>query len=268
MPLDDSSELFDVVDEATGEPLLVAEETAAAEAGEAEGGAARGDGDANGHAAKTSTSTSTEKSTKEGKKRRTVPRGVAHATGTWHASVYVHLSRKRDGAFLIQRRSAKKDVCPLLWDLACAEHVRAGESSLAAAAARGLAEELGVQLEGSLERLGAPLGPPRQAVLRIEGPPLVWDREVVTSFWLRDFEVGFDDDDDDDDDSVEGVEGEGVEREESKGAIKFDEAEVSEVRWVSPSELRREVEEAPERFTPWFLAELRARPELLLQEKK
>ena len=50
MPLDDSSELFDVVDEATGEPLLVAEETAAAEAGEAEGGAARGDGDANGTA--------------------------------------------------------------------------------------------------------------------------------------------------------------------------------------------------------------------------
>ena len=53
---------------------------------------------------------------------------------------------------------------------------------------------------------------------------------------------------------------------EEEGAIKFDEAEVSEVRWVSPSELRREVEEAPERFTPWFLAELRARPELLLQQ--
>ena len=54
------------------------------------------------------------------------------------------------------------------------------------------------------------------------------------------------------------------EEEKEKETIKFDEDEVSEVRWVLPAELKKEVEEHPERFTPWFLAELRARPELLL----
>ena len=242
MPADDSLELFDVVCPSTGEPLFVSE----LDKGPEEAGAAAGGGDGSVDAAKGKTPTSS-------KRRLTVPRGLAHADGTWHASVYVHLSRAQDGAFLLQRRSSNKDVCPRLWDLACAEHVASGETRFAAAL-RGLEEELGLASVGA-ERLGRQLGPPRQAELRIEaGPsrPLVWDREVVTSYWLRDFEAG--------------KSGKGGESDEN--IIKFDEDEVSEVRWVLPAELRRETEESPERFTPWFLAELRARPELLLPRRQ
>jgi isopentenyldiphosphate isomerase len=258
MPADDSRELFDVVDELTGEPLFVDDEgggevaEGSARAGDegGEDGVEGIDDDDDAEEGKPSTS----RNSRRKKKRLTVPRGVAHSTGTWHASVYVHLSRATDGAFLLQRRSREKDVCPLKWDLACSEHLSSGESA-AEAALRGLSEELG--LAGiSAERLGDPLGPPRQAVLRIEGAekdkPRVWDREVVRSFWLRNFF------------SSPEEEGEG-EGEEKQDAIAIDEDEVEEVRWVSPSDLREEVEseDAGERFTPWFLAELRARPELL-----
>lgn len=243
MPADDSLELFDVVCPTTGEPLLVSE------SGEGSGAEARAGGGGGDSVADAERKTSTSTSTSPKRRRLTVPRGVAHATGAWHASVYVHLSRKRDGAFLLQRRAERKDVCPLLWDLACAEHVASGETRLEAAL-RGLREELGLSAGArrgsavSAERLGPPLGPPRQAVLRIEGPPLVWDREVVTSYRLRDF----------------CERGDGGEEE----TIKFDEDEVSEIRWILPAELKKEADEHPERFTPWFLAELRARPELLL----
>lgn len=236
MPADDSLELFDVVCPSTGEPLLVSDEGGEIAKGpEAQEAEVAGGGDDSVGKGKTSTSSSTTV--------QTVTRGFAHANGTWHASVYVHLSRARDGAFLLQRRSAAKDVCPALWDLACAEHVSSGETR-AGAALRGLAEELGLERVGA-DRLGPPLGPPRQAVLRTEGPPRpVWDREVTTSYWLRDL----------------GGDGDGA------AGVAFDKDEVSEVRWVLPAELKREIAEGPERFTPWFLAELRARPELLLQQ--
>ena len=247
MPADDSLELFDVVCSTTGEPLIISNErvgeVVAGGPGAEEAG--RGGDDDSVIDAEEKTSTSS-------KQRLTVPRGVAHANGTWHASVYVHLSRAKDRAFLIQRRSPKKDVCPGLWDLACAEHVASGESRIVAAL-RGLEEELGLGRIGA-DRLGGQLGPPRQAVLRMEGPPLVWDREMVTSYWLRDFA------------SSEAGGGEkpgGGEEEEEEATIKFDEDEVAEVRWILPAELKKEVKEGPERFTPWFLAELRARPELL-----
>ena len=267
MPADSSLELFDVVCPSTGEPLLVSESGAVVEEGsgaETRRGGDSVEDDAKGETSRTST-------TSTASKRLTVPRGLAHANGTWHASVYVHLSRARDGAFLLQRRSARKDVCPRLWDLACAEHVASGETRLEAAlrglgVAVGLGPAPGGAAAGvSAERLGRPLGPPRQAVLRIEGPPLVWDREVVTSYWLRDFF-----------EEARGAgggggggggngekPGRGGERGGGEETIKFDEDEVSEIRWVLPAELKKETEGHPERFTPWFLAELRARPELL-----
>ena len=273
MPADNSLELFDVVCPSTGEPLFVDDESGdevvaeGPEAAEARGGGGGGGDSADAEEGKTSTSMTSKR------RRLTVPRGLAHADGTWHASVYVHLSRAKDGAFLLQKRSPRKDVCPSLWDLACAEHVASGESRVEAAL-RGLGEELGLG-RGSVvigaERLGGQLGPPRQAVLRIEGPPLVWDREVVTSYWLRDF---FGKEEDKEEASSGGGGGGSSEKpgggggsseeEKEKETIKFDEDEVSEVRWVLPAELKKEVEEHPERFTPWFLAELRARPELLL----
>lgn len=252
MPADDAKELFDVVDEVTGEPLFVSESGQVLDRPAEAGGGARGDGGggvADSADGKSRPSTSTSTSTK---KSLTVPRGLAHSNGTWHASVYVHVSRKSDGAFLLQKRSAKKDVCPLRWDLSCAEHVASGEGRVEAAL-RGLKEELGMGSNGiDAERLGRALGPPRKAELRLEGPPLVWDREVVTSYWLRDLDVG---------ESESGGGG-------GAPVVRFEEDEVSEVRWVSQSELKREVEEAPERFTPWFVADLRARPELLLLEEK
>lgn len=265
MPADDAEELFDVVDPITGDPVFVEEEEDAA------AGRRRGSDDNNYNNADDDKNTNNDAKRKPNNKKLPlrVPRGVAHATGTWHASVYVHVSRSSpDGrSFLLQRRSASKDVCPLLWDLACAEHVAAGETRTAAAL-RGLREELG--LRGiSEDRLGGALGEPRQAALRIEGPPLVWDREVVTSYWLRGLEGvvigggGGDDGGDDDDDDVDDDDNEKGDS-KTKTRIVFDEQEVCELRWVSPQALKKEVEDSPRSFTPWLVEELKKRPELFL----
>jgi isopentenyldiphosphate isomerase len=52
----------------------------------------------------------------------------------------------RDDELLWQLRSAAKTVMPLTWDIACAGHVQAGDTPLAAAH-RELAEELGFDVE-------------------------------------------------------------------------------------------------------------------------
>lgn len=158
----------------------------------------------------------------------TAPRALCHTTGIWHASAYVFVT-DGGGRHLLQRRADAKDVAPGRWDMAATEHVAAGET-VAAAAVRGLGEELGVAVDAAA--LGPPLGPPRRAELR-QGP--VWDREVVTTFWLRGW----------------------------GGGVEPDPTEVAATRWVRPAALRVELAASPSSFTPWLLDELMLRPELL-----
>ena len=70
------------------------------------------------------------------------PRSHVHQTGDWHRSIHVWVLNDQQ-ELLIQRRSFDKENHPGLWDVSCAGHITAGDSSLQAAV-RELKEELGL----------------------------------------------------------------------------------------------------------------------------
>ena len=76
-------------------------------------------------------------------------RSHVHRDGDWHRAVHiwvVHVGRRQ---ILIQLRAACKDSFPSHWDVGCAGHLSAGETSEAAAAGE-LQEELGLQAKGEV----------------------------------------------------------------------------------------------------------------------
>ena len=150
-----------------------------------------------------------------------VPRKRAHREGILHRTVYVLLSRERDGQreVLLQQRHADKAIYGGRWDLSAAEHVSPGET-YAAAAARGLAEELnitGCTLRETLppsKRVLDCVSSAGQRVLDVEFVPLwegEWDDECVP-----------------------------------------DGVEVAAVRFVAWEEVTEWVRARPDDFTPWF----------------
>ena len=68
---------------------------------------------------------------------------AVHQRGDWHRTVHIWICSCQ-GHLLLQRRSLNKQASPGLWDVSCAGHISAGETSLAAAA-RECMEELGFQ---------------------------------------------------------------------------------------------------------------------------
>lgn len=78
------------------------------------------------------------------------PRGEVHAKGLRHRAVHVFVFNKH-GELWLQQRSHLKDVHPRRWDSSAAGHLDVGES-YAAAAARELKEELGI--EAATEHIG------------------------------------------------------------------------------------------------------------------
>jgi 16S rRNA (adenine1518-N6/adenine1519-N6)-dimethyltransferase len=70
-------------------------------------------------------------------------RGVVHQRGLQHRGVHVFLVTP-EGKLLVQQRGRQRGTCPLALDCSVSEHVKAGEG-YAEAAARGLAEELGLR---------------------------------------------------------------------------------------------------------------------------
>ena len=69
----------------------------------------------------------------------------AHKNGWWHNTIHVWLYTK-NGEILLQQRSHKKTIFPLLWDVSAAGHIDAGESFVDAAI-RETKEELGLELK-------------------------------------------------------------------------------------------------------------------------
>ena len=67
-----------------------------------------------------------------------------HEKGYFHRAIHVFV-RKDEKTWFLQRRSARKDLDPLLWTTTCSGHVDAGESYLMAAM-RECEEELGLNL--------------------------------------------------------------------------------------------------------------------------
>ena len=77
-----------------------------------------------------------------------ISRNEAHSKGLWHKTVHVWL-QNRTGEILLQKRAATKESHPGLWDISCAGHVGAGDSS-SETAVRELREELGISIAANV----------------------------------------------------------------------------------------------------------------------
>jgi isopentenyldiphosphate isomerase len=76
-----------------------------------------------------------------------------HATGLFHHTAHLWLYTK-NGHILLAQRSAKKMICPLLWDVSVAGHIDAGETPKQATV-RETKEEIGLTLhETDLHSIG------------------------------------------------------------------------------------------------------------------
>lgn len=144
-----------------------------------------------------------------------------------------------DNKVLLQRRSEKKKIGRLQWDLSLAEHLTPGES-FREAAVRGLREELGLSLEDIVEDAGKQLVGKNEVHRReLHGVDSLGnefhDVELVQSFFCHSWR-----------DSAGLAE-----------MARFDDGEVSEVRFVDSDALMGMFDEDPEGYTAWLRAESR-----------
>ena len=139
----------------------------------------------------------------------------AHRDGGVRHRAFSVMLRNGKGEWLLQRRAAGKYHFPGLWSNTCCSHPRPGEGAEEAAHRR-LREELGVDC-------------PLEEAFVFEY------RATSEATGLTEHEV---------DHVFTGT---------WEGEVKVDPEEVGEVRWLDGEALEREMAEAPERFTPWFL---------------
>ena len=82
-----------------------------------------------------------------------VPKSEIHSFGHLHNTAHVWLYNA-NGDILLQQRSSKKLICPLLWDVSVAGHVDSGETP-EEAAVREAEEEIGIDLNRhKLKKIG------------------------------------------------------------------------------------------------------------------
>ncbi len=80
-------------------------------------------------------------------------KSVIHQKGYHHNTAHIWFYTC-DGHILLSQRSAKKTICPLLWDVSVAGHIDAGES-IETAAIRETKEEIGLMItKESLNKIG------------------------------------------------------------------------------------------------------------------
>lgn len=75
-------------------------------------------------------------------------RSLAHATGLWHRTVHIYLFREVSDSiqFLVHLRSKNKDMHPNCWDTRFGGHLKAGESVESTVESE-LLEEVGLELK-------------------------------------------------------------------------------------------------------------------------
>jgi isopentenyl-diphosphate delta-isomerase len=149
---------------------------------------------------------------------------VVHRTGLLHQAVHVLLEDAGTGQrVLVQKRAAAKRIAPSLWDISCAEHLQPGES-MEDGARRGVMEELGVEVK-ELRLL-------RET--RLFRRTYAFDGETYhDNEFIACYGAAID----------------------SKQPLTIDHSELSETKWLDRSELRRQLREMPDDFTPWFVDE-------------
>ncbi|WP_179346546.1 NUDIX hydrolase [Winogradskyella ursingii] len=87
---------------------------------------------------------------------RTALKSEAHKNGWYHNTIHLWLYTKK-GEILLQQRSRKKAIFPLLWDVSVAGHIDAKET-IEQAALREAEEEIGIKLKSDhLEKIGVEL---------------------------------------------------------------------------------------------------------------
>ena len=74
-----------------------------------------------------------------------VSRNEVHGKGLWHGTVHIWI-RDINGDLLFQKRALSKKSHPGLWDISCAGHISAGDTSCGAAV-REMMEELGIKAD-------------------------------------------------------------------------------------------------------------------------
>ena len=80
-------------------------------------------------------------------------KSVIHQKGHYHHTAHIWLYTNK-GEIILSQRSAKKTICPLLWDVSVAGHIDAGESIIHGAL-REMQEEIGLTLsENDLTKIG------------------------------------------------------------------------------------------------------------------
>ncbi len=105
-------------------------------------------------------------------------RSEVHRKGLWHRTVHVWMFNEK-GDVLLQKRSGLKESHPGLWDISCAGHISAGETSMGTAI-KELNEELGVIVqEKDLELLFS------QKIIFILQNGRYIDREVHDTYLLK-----------------------------------------------------------------------------------
>lgn len=80
-------------------------------------------------------------------------KSVIHQKGYYHNTVHIWFYTD-GGEILLAQRSAKKTICPLLWDVSVAGHIDAGET-IKQAAKREIKEEIGIKIsKKKLKKIG------------------------------------------------------------------------------------------------------------------
>ncbi|RZN84096.1 MAG: NUDIX domain-containing protein [Winogradskyella sp.] len=87
---------------------------------------------------------------------KTALKSVAHKNGWYHNTIHLWLYTEKN-EILLQQRSHKKVIYPLLWDVSVAGHIDAGET-FTEATIRETEEEIGLKLkENDLTKIGTHL---------------------------------------------------------------------------------------------------------------
>lgn len=137
--------------------------------------------------------------------------------GLLHRAFSVFL-RSGDGRVLLQQRSLEKRLWPGYWSNACCSHPRRGES-LELAVERRLREELGTRAEVSFLF---------DFVYHARFADLGSEHELCHVF------IG-----------------------EAKGELLVNRTEIADIKWLTASELDRELTDNPDAYTPWLKLEWR-----------